>query len=305
MIQKRLSGLIAAPFTAMNEDGSINLDAIEKQAKLLNGNGVKGAFICGTTGEDMSLTIEERMRIAGRWQEKSGKNLTVIVHAGDNAISDAKKLAAHAQKIGADAVAAMAPFFYKPASLEDLVSFCAEIAAEAPELPFYYYHIPGMTGVDFPMVEFLKMGSDSIPTLAGVKFSHNDLMDFSLCASLDNGRFNMLFGVDQILLTALSLGADGAVGSTYNYAAPLYNRLIQSYETGDMDDARKAQVRSQEMISFLFKYGGLPAGKAIMKIIGLDCGGVRPPLRDLSKEQYDELTKGLERIGFFDFCSKV
>jgi N-acetylneuraminate lyase len=130
-------------------------------------------------------------------------------------------------------------------------------------------------------------------------------MDFSLCASLDNGRFNMLFGSDQILLTALSLGADGAVGSTYNYAAPLYNRLIQDYRAGNIDDARKKQVLSQEMVSFLFKYGGLPTGKAIMRIIGLDCGGVRPPLRDLSKEQYNELARGLEQIEFFDFCSKV
>ena len=115
----------------------------------------------------------------------------------------------------------------------------------------------------------------------------------------------MLFGSDEILMAALSLGADGAVGSTYNYAAPLYSRLIAAYKAGDISAARKEQVRSQEMVSFLLKYGGIPTGKAMMKIIGLDCGGVRSPLKDLSKEQYDELANGLKQIGFFDYCSKV
>lgn len=305
MTQLRLTGLIAAPFTAMDEDGSVNLDTIEKQAKLLIDNGVKGAFICGTTGEGMSLTIEERMEIAKQWQEVAREDLIIIVHAGHTCMSDSQKLAAHAQKIGADAIAVMAPCFYKPANVEDLVSFCAEIAAEAQELPFYYYHIPGMTGVDFLMKDFLEAAADEIPTLAGVKFSYNDLMDFSLCANLDNGRFNMLFGSDEILIAALSLGADGAVGSTYNYAAPLYGRLIAAYKAGDISAARKEQIRSQEMVSFLLKYGGIPTGKAIMKIIGLDCGSVRSPLKDLSKEQYDELVNGLKQIGFFDYCSKI
>lgn len=304
-MSQKLSGLIAAPFTAMNADSSVDLNTVEKQAKLLIKNGVKGAFICGTTGEGVSLTMQERIEIAEKWQESAGDELVVIVHAGHTCISDCKVLAAHAQKIGADAIAIMAPFFYKPENVEDLALFCAEIAAEAPELPFYYYHIPGMTNVDFSMSEFLKIGADKIPTLAGVKFSYSDLMDFSLCTKLDDGKFNMLFGSDQILISALSLGADGAVGSTYNYAAPLYNRLIKAYEAGDMEAARREQIRSQEMVSFLFKYGGIPTGKAIMRIIGLDCGGVRLPMRDITKEQYDELAKGLEQIGFFDYCSKI
>ena len=220
-------------------------------------------------------------------------------------MADCKVLAGHAQKIGADAIAVMAPFFYKPANVRDLVTFCAEIAAEAPKLPFYYYHIPSMTGVEFLIVDFLKMGGDEIPTLAGAKFSHSDLMDFSLCVNLDKGRFNMLYGSDQILVSALSLGADGAVGSTYNYAAPLYLQLIDAFKAGDMETARQKQVCSQEMVSFLFKYGGLSTGKAIMKLVGLDCGGVRPPLHDLSKKQYNELASGLKSIGFFDYCSKM
>lgn len=305
MINSNLSGLIAAPFTAMHEDGSINLYTIEKQAKSLIANRVNGAFICGTTGESMSLTIEERMNIAERWQAVAGENIAVIVHVGHTCLSDSKRLAAHAQEIGASAVATMSPCFFKPASVEDLVSFCAEIAAAASELPFYYYHMPSMTGGNFLMVDFLRVAADKIPTLAGIKFTFEDLMDFGRCLNMDNGRFNMLFGRDEILLAGLSLGATGAVGSTYNYAAPLYHQIIEAYRAGDMTTAQKKQAHAQDMVAVLHKFDGLPAGKSIMKIIGCDCGGVRPPLRNLSKEQYDELANELEQIGFFTYCSKV
>lgn len=305
MIRKNLSGLIAAPFTAMHKDGSINLDRIEKQAKSLITNSVNGAFVCGTTGESMSLTIEERMMIAERWQNVAEGKLAVIVHVGHTCLSDSKELANHAQRIGACAIGCMAPFFFKPATIKQLVSFCTEVAQAAPKLPFYYYHMPSMTGVNFSMVDFLEAASDKIPTLAGVKFTYEDLMDFGQCLKLENGRFNMLFGRDEILLTGLSLGATGAVGSTYNYAAPLYHRIIEAYKDGNMATAQKEQAHAQDMVAILYNYGGLPAGKAIMKIIGIDCGGVRPPLRSLSKEQYNKLASELEQIGFFDYCSKT
>jgi len=297
--------LMAAPFTPINDDGSVNLEMIEKLAGSLIDNGVRGAFICGTTGEGMSLTVEERMRVAERWVEVARDDLVIIVHVGHTCLSDCKALAAHAQRIGAHAVSTSAPSFFKPSNVEDLVSFCAQVASAAPETPFYYYHIPSMTGVNLPVVEFLKLGAERIPNLEGVKFTHEDLMDFGLCVDLYDGRFNMLFGRDEILLPALSLGAAGAVGTTYNFAAPLYQGIIKAFDSGDMISARREQVRAQKMVSILLKYGGLPAGKAIMRMIGLDCGGVRPPLRDLSKGERDDLAAELQQIGFFDYCSKA
>ncbi|MHC4440814.1 MAG: dihydrodipicolinate synthase family protein [Planctomycetota bacterium] len=104
-----LKGLIAAPYTAMNPDCSINLEVIERQAGFLSNNGVKGAFICGTTGESMSLTTSERKNIAGRWADVAPDDLKVIVHVGETSLENCKELAAHAQKIGAWGIGAMAP----------------------------------------------------------------------------------------------------------------------------------------------------------------------------------------------------
>ena len=299
----KLDGLIAAPFVAFRSDGELNLDLIEAQAHSLVASGVKGAFVCGTTGEGVSLSLTERMAVAARWCEVSGPDLRVLVHVGATALPDCRTLAAHAQKIGAAGVGCFAPFFFKPTNTEDLVGFCAQVANAAPELPFYYYQIPSMTGVHISAMDFLRLGQDRIQNLAGVKFTFENLMDFADCIRMDGGRYDLVFGRDEMLLAALALGARGAIGSTYNFAAPLYCRLIKAFDDGDLVAARQEQARANAMIQLLIRFGGMPAGKAMLRMVGLDCGPMRSPLKSLSPDQEKALRMELEKIGFFDFCS--
>jgi N-acetylneuraminate lyase len=299
----KLAGLVAAPYVALNADTSLNLNAIEAQACSLVSSGVSGAFVCGTTGEGASLTTAERMAVAAQWRKVAGPDLRVVVHVGHTSLGDAKALAAHAQQIGACGISNFSPFFFKPARLDDLVDFCAEVAASAPELPYYYYHIPSMTGVHFPAADFLRAAERKIPNLAGVKFTFENLMDFAESTQLGGSRFDIVFGRDEMLLAGLALGAKGAIGSTYNFAAPVYLRILKAFAEGDLQTARVEQERANAMISVFLRHGGLPAGKSIMRLIGLDCGPVRLPLRSLSDVQEDALRAELEKIGFFDFCS--
>lgn len=298
-MHKKLEGLIAAPFTALHEDGRVNLETIAKQAAHLVQTGVAGAFVCGTTGEGASLTIAERQQIAERWvAAKSG--LRIIVHTGHNCLADSQALAAHAREIGAYATAAMAPSFFKPRGAPELVDWCQQLAAATPDLPFYYYHIPSMTGVNVSIAQFLSLAQDRIPNLAGVKFTYENLMDFSQSLALSNGRFDLLFGRDEMLLCGLALGACGAVGSTYNYSAAIYRKLMAAFAAGDLNAARRYQAQANAAIDLLIKYGGLPAGKAVMKMIGIDCGPVRLPLKPLTSEQYETYRAELQAIEFFD-----
>ena len=300
------TGLIAAPHTPLRADGEVDLSVIDEIAALLVDNGVGGAFVCGTTGEGLSLTVDERMRVAERWSEAAGGRLRLLVQVGANAVGECRALAEHARRIGADAIAALPPTFYRPKTVEGVVAFCAHVAAAAPELPFYYYPIPDMTGVDFAVHDLLTAAAEKMPTLAGVKFSSPDLSDFGRCARLEDGRYNMLYGLDEMLLPALTVGAAGAVGATYSFAAPLYHRVIRAYEAGDVAAARADQAKSQELVRLMRDAGGVvPAGKAMMKMIGVDCGPVRTPLRNLSARRYDKLRADLEAIGFFQYCSKV
>src|SRR5687767_2911467 len=148
----KLSGLIAAPFTPFRADGDLKLEVIEKQAALLRENGISAAFVCGSTGEGMSLTVDERMRVAQRWVDVAGSSLGVIVHTGHNCLRDACALAAHAQQIGASATSALPPMYFKPAGVAQTINCAAAVAAAAPELPFFYYHIPGFAGFPLSMV---------------------------------------------------------------------------------------------------------------------------------------------------------
>lgn len=298
MTNSKLSGLIAAPFTPLHADGTLNLPQIEHQAAALAANGVSGAFICGTTGEGMSLTAAERMQVAEKWMAAAPAQLRVIVHVGHTSVAESRALAAHAAQIKAHAFATLGPTFFPVANVEQLADFCAPIAAAAPGLPFYYYHMPAMTRVDLPMADFLPAASRRIPNLAGIKFTHENLMDYRRCIEFEGGRFNILFGRDEILLAALALGATGAVGSTYNYMAPIYNQVIAAFNAGDLETARRCQSDSIRIIAAMSRRGGLPAGKAMMKLIGLDCGPVRPPLQNLSAETFAAFTRELEQAGF-------
>ncbi len=301
-----LEGLIAAPVTPMQADGTVDCSMIAPAAALLKKNSVAGAFVCGTTGESLSLTVSERKMVAEEWKNHVGDELKLIVHVGHNSVEEAKNLTTHAQYIGADAVAAMAPGFFKPSSVETLVEFCAQVASAAPQLPFYFYHIPCITGVNLPVIDFLRCASERIPNLAGVKYTFENLMDFEQCVRFENGRYNMLFGRDEMLLSGLAAGAKGAVGSTFNFAAPVYHRIIKAFNEGNMAEALDAQGDANKMIEILIKYGGNPAvAKAFMKYIGVECGGVRCPLVSLTGERYAQLSADLEKIDFKIFASQL
>lgn len=298
----KLTGLVAATHTPFHADASLNLQAVEKQAEHLLRTGVSTVFIGGTTGESSSLSVEERLALAQRWTEVAKQTpMRVVVHVGANSIADARTLAAQAQSLGATAVAALSPSYFKPASIEALVACSAEIASAAPGLPFYHYDIPSMTGVSLSSPAFLEAAAPKIPTLAGIKFTNPDLAAFQRCLNADGGRFDIPFGIDEFLLAAFSLGATGAVGSSYNFAAPIYLRIMAAFAQGDLATARQEQLRSVRLVESLSQYGYMAAAKATMGFLGVDVGPPRLPNMSLSAGRQAELREGLERLGFFDW----
>jgi len=302
---QKLKGLIAAPYTPMNGDGSLNLGIVPRYSAKLKKDGVKGVFICGTTGEGMLMTTEERMAVAEAWVKEQTPDFKVIVHVGTTSYAQSKGLAQHARQVGVYAVGCMGPMFLKPGNVDDLVRFCAEVASGAPELPFYYYHIPTVSDVWLPMPDFLKKAQKVIPNLAGIKFTHRNMMEMMECLNLDNGRWDILHGFDEELICGLTAGAQAAIGSTYNYIASLYRNLIDAFQAGDISKARSYQLKSIEFIEILIRYGGgVIGGKPVMKMVGLDCGPLRAPARNLSENEYNQYKKELEEIGFFDLAGK-
>lgn len=293
--------LIAPPTTPFHADGSLNLEVVERQAQFLVDTSVDGVFVAGSTGEGQSLSTDERMRSAVRWIEVTGgTDLEVIIQVGHNSLTDAIALAEHAQRIGADSIAASSPCYFKPARVEELIDFLAPVAAAAGDLPFYFYEIPPLTQVALPMAEFLEKAKPRIPNLVGLKYSNIDLMQMQQCVRFHEGEFEVLFGSDQQLLAAVALGACGAVGSTYNFAAPLYRKMLAAFGRGDHAVARELQAKSVEIVAIMARYNFLAACKILLTELGIENGPVRAPLRNLTHEQREELLVDLHNAGAFD-----
>lgn len=302
---KKIRGLINAPFTPFSENGEVNLAPIAKYADMLVKNGIQGVFINGSSGEGYMLTEEERMALAERWVEVSPVGFKVIVHVGSTCVKMSHNLAAHAQKIGAWGIGAMASPFPKAGRVEELVKYCEEIASGAPELPFYFYHIPALSGVFLPMLPFLKAVDGRIPNFAGIKYTYESLYEYNQCRLYANGKFDMLHGQDETILPALAMGgAQGGIGGTTNYNGRELVGIISAWEAGDLEVARERQNFSQEVINVIVNYrGNIVGGKRIMKLIGLDLGKNRTPFQNMTDEEEAAMKKELEAIGFFERCN--
>ena len=301
---KKIEGLVAAPFAPLDKKGRVIYDRIPAYFDILSKNRIAGAFINGSTGEGVSLTQMEKAKITEMWvaQKPKNKELKIINLVGGTSYFECIETAQMSAEVGVDAIAILAPYYFKPGNAVQLAEFCAKIAEAVPQIPVFFYHIPVLTGCFVSMFDFLKASAPIIPNLAGIKFTHEDFMDFQTCLNFENGRFDMLWGRDENLLSALVLGARGGVGSTYNYAAPLYYQLIDAFDKGDLSQARKLQQMSIDMIRLLGKYGGIATGKAYMKYIGFDCGEFRSPIKNMSIKNFEAFkndVKALEMENLF------
>jgi N-acetylneuraminate lyase len=293
--------IIAATYTPFDPAGRLTPEPIPRLAAHLAASGVDGVFVGGTTGESLSLTVAERMALAEAWVgPASTHGLKLMVHVGASAIADAVTLAAHADGLRVAAISAMAPSYFKPATLADLAASLADIAAAAPATPFYYYDISQLTGVTLRPSALLERHADLIPTLAGVKHSSPDIVEFERCVAAAGGRFRAYWGCDEALTAGLVLGAAGGIGSTYNFAAPRAREVIAAFEAGDMPRARAAQLAIVRLVDVLARHGYLRASKAVMAIKGIDSGTVRLPLQPVGAADVAAIRADLEAAGFAD-----
>ena len=300
----KIEGLIAASLTGFHPDGSVNLECIPAYAAMLHRNGVVGVFVNGTTGEGASLTFDARRALAEKWVESAPKDLLVIIHVGYADPETSQALAIHAADIGAAAIGEIGPMQNRPGNVQKLVEYASATAVSVPRLPYYYYHMPSINGLSFPMIEFLQCADDMIPNLAGIKYTHDDIDDYQRCKEFMNSKYDILFGRDEYLIDGLKAGAIGAVGSTYNILAPLYNELIKAFCAGDIQTVQRLQKISADTCRFLYETGSFGAGlKTVMRMIGPELGGMRPPQQNLSKESTEKLENYVKESGLLNFLN--
>lgn len=298
----KYEGLISAPFTAFGADGEVRVDLIPQYVDyLLEKQGVRGAFVNGTTGEGLSLTVEERKRIAEAWV-KAGKDKldVIIIHIGANSLRDAQELARHAQEIGATGIASLPPLFYKAVTLDHLVTYFKALADAAPKIPLMLYHIPSFSGVEISLGDFLPKARKEIPTFCGAKFTSVDVRDLLKChRPSKNPPVKILSGFDEVLLPCLASGITAAVGASYNFMGRLSLKIMDAYKNGDNATAWRYQQKVHEALEIIVKRGQAIAclKETMNQVSPMYFGPPRLPLVALSPRTQEDLTKDLQKLG--------
>jgi N-acetylneuraminate lyase len=273
----KLHGIVAAAYTPMTPDEEVDFAAIAPMVAGLRGHGVEGLFLCGSTGEGWSLSEEERMRVAECALGAANGQLPVVVHVGHNSLPSAQMLARHAESLGVDAISAIAPGFFRPQSADDLVRFLGRIADAAPATPLYYYHFPDRAPTGMGLAEILQAGLP-IANLAGVKYTHHDLVELTRCREKFGDRFHFVFGRDELFLAAMQAGFHDFIGSTYNYATPLFLALRDAFRAGNDTDAQRLQALVDELLALIVALPPFAGQKILLPVAGIEVGPSRCPL---------------------------
>ncbi|KAK8752066.1 hypothetical protein OTU49_011924 [Cherax quadricarinatus] len=295
--------MMAPTFTPFKDNGSLNLELIPAYTKHLQQSGVKGAWVNGTVGECMSMTVPERKEVAETWIKRRADVPTIIIHCGGGCLKDTQELARHAEALGADGVAVFPCLFDKPESTEELVEYMQEVATACPNTPLFYYHYPIKTGVQLSMSEFLREGMKRIPTLSGIKFTDVDVSgEGKKCVEVAQGSLALFSGFDKTLQEALSVGFTCAVNSGFNFLPQHGSQVFALMEAGDAAGAIEAQGIISTCFDTMLNANDAPYTVSCLKtattlLTGLDFGAVRKPTRAFTHSMTNTLRKDLQELG--------
>lgn len=300
--------VLPAVFTPMFDDGSVHYARVDALYQRCVDSGFTGIFLNGTTGECMSLSTEERKKLVEAWiQCRKNRNdpaFKIFVHVGSSNLFEAAEMAEHAQSQGADGIAMVPTFYFRPKNLGELIDQCKYVAAAAPDVPYYYYNIPSMTGVNFPLTSFMEHAIREIPTFAGLKNSFNDLVDYQQCLHSAGDNYALYWGTDEVFMMVYVAGNRNYVGSTYNYMGGIYGKMLDAFHTGNFEKLSTLEAEATAIYRVLNDYNSLIAGKEIMRHIGVDCGPVRRPLKNLRASDSTALLDRLQKTTLFDIALK-
>lgn len=291
MENNKFKGLFSALLTPFNEDGSIKFDSIKKLVEFNIENGIDGFYVGGSTGEGLLLTNEERKEVFKCVKEAAGNRVTLIAHVGTISTDAAIDMAKCAEGLGYDAVSAVAPFYYG-FPLEAILGYYNDIA-NSTELPMIIYNFPNSGG--FSLTKDIANELFKNEKFIGIKHTSSDMFALQRFKQLDRDVV-VYNGFDETLLAGLAMGADGAIGSTYNFMGRKFKQIMNDFKAGNLEKAQQGQNEADEIISEMIKYGVFQSEKAILTELGVDMGECRKPFLPISDACRASMKKIAEKL---------
>ena len=295
----QLTGMMSALLTPFDRDGNVNFTVLSDLVEWQLARGLAGFYILGSSGEGLLMSEAERRSVAEAVLRQVKGRVPVVVHVGALTTRAACALASHAAEIGVDATSSIPPFYYNVGP-EGVKQYYIQVAA-ASGLPFYIYNIPGTTGVNVA-VDVVRELLAAVPNLRGMKYTAYDLYAMRKIVELDEGRFNVLSGADEMMLAAQAMGVDGAIGTSENFLPRVFVDVYTAFRAGDIPAAQAQQAKINWAVNAFLSFPSLAAVKEIMRLLGFDLGKPRPPLPSLTDAQASRLREMLEEIGFFKWA---
>jgi len=286
----KFKGIFPALLTPFREDYSINENALRQLIQYNLEKGVKGFYVGGSASEAFLMSDEERRRVMAVAAEQMADSCTMIAHVGNISTATTIELAKYAEGLGAHAISAVPPFYYK-FNMEEIIEHYLSLS-ESVSIPLIIYVMPFLTGVNFGMDNYKRLLDQ--PKIIGLKFTDSNLYQLERLIKVNPNKV-ILFGWDEMALGAFAMGADGGIGSTYNLQADKFIELKALVDRNQMQEARLTQEEINTVIDALMKVGVFAGLKYALTLKGIECGVSRKPFRRLSAEQREKVKEVVAR----------
>lgn len=300
-MMKKLFGVTTAMVTPFCEDGAVDYKAVEELTKMLVEKGVNCLYPCGTTGEMLHLSTEERKKIAETVVKAADKKVTVFIHVGAVCQSDTIELAQHAEKIGADGIGVVTPVFFGVTDREMEEYYVAVAKSVSADFPIYLYNIPQCAANDLK-TEVVKKVANRCSNVVGIKYSFADVSRTVEYLTVKNGDFSVLHGCDKILTSLLAMGCDGTVSGVSGVFPEPFVAVYKAYQEGNIELAQKEQAVCVKLCDALKCGSNMSYFKEGLKLRGLNGGFMRKPQLDIEQSAVlalkEELTAICEKTGY-------
>lgn len=292
----KYQGIIPAFYACYDDEGNISVERTKELTRYFIKKGVKGVYVCGSSGECIYQSKEERKQTLEAVMSEAKGKLTVIAHVACNNTADSMELAAHAESLGVDAIASIPPIYFKLPE-HAIAQYWNDISSAAPNTDFVIYNIPQLAGVALTMPLFREMCKN--PRVAAVKNSSMPVQDIQMFKMEGGPDFVVFNGPDEQFISGRAMGADGGIGGTYAVMPELLLKADELLKAGKVKEAAEVQYAIDAIIYAMCACKGnlYAVMKEILRIReNLDIGGVRKPLPNLFPEDMDQVKKCAKMI---------